>query len=126
MELGAFSTLSWVCAWVSSQAWPIPESQMKCGKLNDDYEVVEISHEELNSDLIKAQKRVASTTVGEYWVSTVFLVFQHNGRFWFETMVFKEGWEEVSCERSEDYETALRVHEDTVLKLQENYPDKDC
>lgn len=70
-------------------------------------------------------KIVQQDTIGDYWVSTVFLGFDHN---WvddgppliFETMVF-EGPQgdrsDISCQRYSTWEMALEGHRRTALLL---------
>lgn len=81
------------------------------------------SFAKLHSD--RAYKRVAETTVGPYWVSTVWLGLNHN---WgegppliFETMVFLADTQELSSEFDMDrYATedeAKQGHEDMCLLI---------
>lgn len=77
------------------------------------------------------KKRVRSTYIGKYWVSTVFLFIDHN---WlhdgepllFETMIFaKEGTEAENeddelhtyCERTTTWRNALKQHWQVVEKV---------
>jgi hypothetical protein len=68
-------------------------------------------------------KRVASTTVGRYWISTVWLGYNHafgdGPPIIFETMVFSNetGWDDLDMERYYTEEEALAGHAAMVEKV---------
>lgn len=73
-------------------------------------------------------RRVAETTVGIFWVSTVFLGLNHawggGPPLIFETMVFNQDsereFEDVFCERYSTEEEALAGHKEVVARLKAN------
>ena len=71
----------------------------------------------------KEYQRVAKTTIGGSWVSTVFLGIDHNfdgpTPLWFETMVFN-GDEDRIVERCETWLEAERMHERVCEMVRSN------
>lgn len=69
----------------------------------------------------RAYKAVRQEQVGEYWVSTVWLGFDHSFRdgppLIFETMVFKGSWEDLDMDRYSTEEEAVEGHERMVEKV---------
>jgi len=79
----------------------------------------------------RAHKRVAETTVGRLWVSTVWLGLDHSlsggPPLIFETMVFKADgedidWSEEYAERYSTEEAALAGHDRAVEWAREHQP----
>lgn len=80
----------------------------------------------------ETDRRVAETTVGKLWVSTVWLGLDHafldGPPLIFETMVFKgsaaevEDWTEEYCERYSTEAAALAGHEVAVAWAKEHQP----
>jgi hypothetical protein len=71
----------------------------------------------------KDERRVASTHVGEVWVSTVFLSYDHNlpgfgPPILFETMVFG-GEHDQEMDRYETWEQAEAGHAEWVRRLEQ-------
>lgn len=71
----------------------------------------------------KKNKVVKQESVGDYWVSTVWLGLNHqfgNGPpLIFETMVFRGNWSDLYCERYSTEEQAMKGHIEIVRKLRE-------
>ena len=73
-----------------------------------------------------AHRRVAETTINDYWVSTVFLAFDHglsSMPILFETMVWSDTdgdeWDQYQ-DRYATWEQAEAGHAEVVAKLQES------
>ena len=90
------------------QGKPLTDT-MEWGRLHSDYEY----------------KRVAETTIGRLWVSTVWLGLDHSfgdgPPLIFETMVFVagEGGDDLDCRRYSTEAEALAGHEDVLAEIRE-------
>ena len=95
-------------------------------KLDDHRRVVECTREEyLEWESSTENRRVGSTHVNGYWVSTVFLGGLLPNDEFFETMVFPTNneddevtcWVEEHCERTRTWEEAEQAHIRAVEKF---------
>jgi hypothetical protein len=62
-----------------------------------------------------ADRHVAQTEIGDFWISTVFLGLDHQfgegPPLLFETMVFNKDRDDLWCERSSTWEEAEETHQ---------------
>lgn len=93
--------------------------------LNPDHSIRKVSLEEWAEWFENSANRIIKQEqVGPYWVSTVFLGIDHNFSMegpplLFETMIFREGWRDLYCDRYSTYEEALAGHAIAVYQAQE-------
>lgn len=71
----------------------------------------------------ECNRRVADDVVGDYWISTVFLVIDHawsegDPPILFETMIFPKGtFDDLYCVRYATWEEAVAGHQRTVADV---------
>ncbi len=104
---------------------------IKYYRLNNNKEVEECDMFQVKEFICSPNKIIKQEEVGQKWVSTVFLSYDHNWGFMkekrpvlFETMVFSTealGLEEY-CERYCTYQEALDGHSAVVEKLKQGLP----
>lgn len=66
---------------------------------------------------ITIKHRIRSRTIGNLWISTVFLGLDHgyNGKpILFETMIFKDGEQYGNCDRCSTHREALNQHQAAI------------
>lgn len=76
---------------------------------------VKLSESLKRKNHFSVKNRIRSHRFGKYWVSTVFLNYEHMGGM-FETMIFNEG-DSLELTRAKTHREALKNHQDAKAQV---------
>lgn len=95
---------------------PVPYG---CDILTNPVQYIKLAHKHFEHK--RRKFRIRSRTIGELWISTVFLGLDHSfmggDPMLFETIIFKNGEQYGNCDRCSTHREALKQHQAALKQV---------